>query len=227
MVRQRKITPRTWLAKILIGLSCGFLFYYSHTPFVYADSATGNIAVESREGHAGERVEVKVEITSNPGIVGIKIPIEYDNTGLMLVEVNAGDIFSDMTYSPSYEDMPYLIVAMGDMENTTETGTLATLVFEIRPDALPGEYPVRIEIAPDTAYDIEEEYIAFTSTDGSVHVVEDTESSVDEENSELPAQSENDTPATESETDAIPKDIVDAWVLVGISICIIFLALYM
>ena len=86
---------------------------------------------------------------------------------------------------------------------------------------------MRIEIAPDTAYDIEEEYIAFTSTDGSVHVVEDTESSVDEENSELPAQSENDTPATESETDAIPKDIVDAWVLVGISICIIFLALYM
>lgn len=225
MVKQRK----TWRLKFLTVIFC-FLFLNFHTLFVYADSATGNIAVGESEGRAGEQVEITIEITSNPGIVGIKVPIEYDNTGLMLVGVNAGGIFGDLTYSPSYEDRPYIIVGLGDMEDTKETGILATLVFEIREDALPGEYPVEIEMASNDAYNFSEEYVSFTSTNGRVLVVEggeESEADLPQSNETSSSESQEEEKTEATKTPETINEIMDPWVWVGICVCILCVILYM
>ena len=70
-------------------------------------AATGKLSVASVSGQPGETVNVAIKMDTNPGIVGLKISVQYDSA-LTLTNVANGTVFpadgmtpgGDLTMNP-------------------------------------------------------------------------------------------------------------------------------
>ncbi len=103
--------------------------------FAPASDAAGDAVfeVESVEASAGSSVEVKISLTSNPGLWGVQAEISYDG-GLVLTNVKSGNIMN-VTVGP-YDQKPYKLYCENrTLSDTTATGTLAVLTFQVSPNA--------------------------------------------------------------------------------------------
>ncbi len=101
------------------------------------------IMVNSAIGNPGETVEVQLEVKNNPGILGMVLTIEYDETAMRLVEVENGNAFSDvLTMTPSKEIKSGMRFVWDGLElgkNDIKDGTILVLKFEIAETATVGE----------------------------------------------------------------------------------------
>ena len=133
------------------------------------------IAVESVSAKAGEEVAVKVELHNNPGIMGMLVSFEYDETVMKLVEVQNGNVFSK---SNGYTFMGPKNKASGcraswytlDDVSVQTDGTFVTLKFEILETASSGSYYVKLKYSTGDIIDANEENKDFEILNGNISI---------------------------------------------------------
>ncbi|MCQ2071319.1 MAG: InlB B-repeat-containing protein, partial [archaeon] len=99
---------------------------------------------------------VEVYIDGNPGILSLKLSIDYDGSVMRLKEVVAGDVL-DITPS-NVGKTPYILYGEGSDPNSavTATGLFATLVFELLDGMDIGQYPVYVTALESIDGDLED-----------------------------------------------------------------------
>lgn len=103
------------------------------------------VSVVPVRGKAGETVEIAVTLANNPGFSDLSIEIGYNASVMELTKVTpnsaVGCIF---TTSQQLTQLPYRLNWVNGTEDSTFTGTLVTLTFQIKDSAELGSYPVTV-----------------------------------------------------------------------------------
>lgn len=103
------------------------------------------VSVVPVRGKAGQTVEVTVTLENNPGFSDLSLEIGYDADVIELTKVTpnsaVGCIF---TTSQQLTQLPYRLNWVNGTEDSTFTGTLVTLTFQIKDSAELGSYPVTV-----------------------------------------------------------------------------------
>ena len=120
---------------VLLAL-CMTVFFCVPSGYVQAEDGL-LITVSHETGKPGDTVVVTVTLDRNPGFCYMRLTAAYDEEVFTQVKVQNGDVAETFTAAKSF-----LLETEAD---TTATGILLTVVFTIREDAAPGEYPVEIE----------------------------------------------------------------------------------
>ena len=94
-----------------------------------------SVVVDSRRATAGETVSIDIYVENNPGIAGLIITAEYNNSALNLVSVTNGNLMSTITVGKN--------IVFNNTINCTESGLLVTLTFEVDEDAALGDYEIK------------------------------------------------------------------------------------
>lgn len=139
------------LAGIL--LMCAFCFQ------VWAEDGTMVITASTVSGNPGDTVEVTLDVSGTYEIWAVGFYIYYNQDVLELQRIDNGEIFANEgEWSAPSEDLierdnargwyKYLATLNG-MSNTSVTGRLCTLVFNIKEDAPTGSYPITMDLGND------------------------------------------------------------------------------
>lgn len=89
--------------------------------------------------------EVSVTITNNPGILGMVLCVQYDETVMKLVDSRNGVALSPLTFQkPRNYKNGCNFVWYGSDTGGIIDGEIMTLLFEISNEAKEGEYPVAV-----------------------------------------------------------------------------------
>ena len=162
-----------------IALSMTLLFML----FVPMQSATAAaiplLSLEQLNAQAGERVQMRLSLQSNPGIVSMRVSVQYDASVLALAGVQNGEIFSDddATFGKELTDSPYTMLWLDALstENYTKDGTLATLTFLVLQNAKAGKTDVSLSYDASSVFDCNlESAPLFATQSGSVNVFQTT-----------------------------------------------------
>ena len=104
------------------------------------------IGVFAADVNPGDTTQVTVSISGNPGVSYLKIRISYDNSVLTLTSADDAGLLKGYTPGQSISDNPFVAV-WSNTTNVEGNGTIMTLTFDIKSDALDGNYPVTVEVA--------------------------------------------------------------------------------
>ncbi len=122
--------------------------------------------VESVEASEGSSVEVRINLTSNPGLWGMQAEISYDSA-LTLTGIESGGIM-DVTTGP-FDQRPYKLYCENKVaDDTTATGILVVLTFQVSPGAA-GALRVSMDNFDAVSYQ-QMEQVECISTPGEVSV---------------------------------------------------------
>ncbi len=104
--------------------------------FVFAPvstvSAAETIAIKGVETVSGDTVTVDINITSNPGIVSMRLFVDYDTSALTLVGVTDNGKFTTKQFADTYGNGYTMLWTDGaTTANKTFTGSVATLTFSV------------------------------------------------------------------------------------------------
>ncbi|MCQ2070743.1 MAG: InlB B-repeat-containing protein [archaeon] len=113
---------------------------------VPASSSDGDVPVKIVLTGTSESGVVDIIVDENPGVVKMKLSIDYNRSAMVLKQVVGGGIFD---IAPSdISAVPYTVDVEGTLPGvpTTVTGTLVRLVFELKDGAYPGQYPVYVKV---------------------------------------------------------------------------------
>ncbi len=134
--------------------------------------AAPTIVVDTKTAARGRNVDVNIALQNNPGIISMKLSIEYDTDALELVARKNGDAFFPLNYSQSLDAMPYIANWVDSLNPDNEAnGTFLTLTFRVKDDAEEGEYPITVSYNPDDVYNSAWTNVDFKIVGGSVNVV--------------------------------------------------------
>ena len=116
------------------------------------------IKVNTAYGKPGEVIEVTLDLQKNPGILGMILSLEYDETAMRLLSVENGEAVSDvLTLTPSKTLNSGVRFVWDGLEvNSTDikNGTLLTLKFEISDSVTIGKrYSLKFDYTPGDIVD--------------------------------------------------------------------------
>ncbi len=138
---------------------------------VAAKETDAVIAAEKVWAASGSTVELKIDITKNPSILGATLTVSWDEALTLIADKN-GAAFAGLTYQkPSrYQSSGTNFMWYGsDLEELLD-GTILTLTFQVSEDVEDAaELPVNITCSG--VYDVDQEPIGLTTVDGSVRIV--------------------------------------------------------
>ena len=134
------------------------------------------ISVQSVYSMNDSDVEVNLVIKNNPGILGMTLRLEYDETIATLTSVVKGDALKYMTFTPP-QDLRSGCQLPWDAENVAledvKDGVIATLVFHIKDTAQSGDATkVKISYNSGAIIDNETNAIGVTIENGSILVLD-------------------------------------------------------
>ena len=138
----------------------------------YEEEVTGPKFYASREtASAGDTVTVTVSIKNNPGILGLLLSLEYDESVLTLTGTSNGSTVSELTYlEPSRLESGANYLWYGSRTGTVTDGSLLVLTFKVANGAAAGTYPIRLTYSEQDTYDGNYEPVIATVADGAVIV---------------------------------------------------------
>ena len=121
--------------------------------FENTDNEQPIVKVNTAYAAPGENVKVDIEIQNNPGILGMILSLEYDNTVMKLLNVKNGEAVSDVLNLTTSKDMNTGVRFVWDglelVPAEIRNGTLLVLEFEIFDTIDVGrEYPLNISYNP-------------------------------------------------------------------------------
>lgn len=135
---------------------------------------TGSIQIGTAYTKAGYEVKVPVDLAMNPGIVALKLGMDFDRNALELVAVENGDIFADdkLNVDANLADATTLFWSDAQASaNTEAAGRLAVLTFRVKDAAADGTYAVRLTCSSiDGAYAYDGSKVGFNAAAGAVQV---------------------------------------------------------
>ena len=122
---------------------------------------TPTIVLETVSVEAGEEALVNVDIHKNPGILGMLISIEYNESVMKLVDVENGNIFSKSngyTFMRPKNKSSGCRASWYTLEDVSaeSDGTFVTLCFETFDNASSGTYSVKVKYNKDDVFGEEE-----------------------------------------------------------------------
>ncbi|MEG1505478.1 MAG: cohesin domain-containing protein [Lachnospiraceae bacterium] len=147
-----------------------------------------NITAVTTTAEKNETVKVVISLNSNPGIWGLRFKVDYDHNALTLKSADAGTVFTsgEITAPPTLNEKEYIFVAdRSDFTDTTATGALVTLTFQVKGDAKAQSYPIGIKLEDSIAVAGNE--VSLTTGNGSV-TVQEKPSKPDDEDSGKPSK---------------------------------------
>ncbi len=136
---------------------------------------------ETVSGKAGTTIELPIKLSNNKGFWGVTINVLFNTKVLSVAEIkNNNDVFrnGEFTIGPSDFSKGYVRVCAFSNNinvNNTSNGTLCTIVFNVKDDAVPGEYPIEFEYDEKSACDIDAKYVSINCEDGLVRILKDNE----------------------------------------------------
>lgn len=127
------------------------------------------VSVDSATTASGETFTVAVRVEKNPGIISIKLALQYDTALLELVDATEQD-FAGVTYGPT-EKVPFIVnwIDAVHPDNTTN-GVLATLTFRVKEGAAAGATPLTLTYDPEDVFNAAWEGVTFAVSNGSVTI---------------------------------------------------------
>ena len=116
-----------------------------------------------------KKVEVKVSVTSNPGILGMVFSVNYDEETLKLIDCQNGVALSALAFQePSRLISGCNFVWYGSETGELMDGEMLILTFEIAEGAEPGTYPISISWNDNAIYDSNSDMVAPEVTQGAI-----------------------------------------------------------
>jgi len=140
----------------------------------YAETK-GRIEVANVECKSGEYVDVTITITQNPGIVAMRLFLEYDSNSLELIEVeDKGLLGSNVSlFGNDKRAIPYTMLWENSIspKNFSDTGTLALLKFKVLENAKSGKYAITVKCDEASTFNTALNDVGFEVSSGSVTVL--------------------------------------------------------
>ena len=104
------------------------------------------ISVSDAKGQSGKTVDVTISIKDNPGIVNMRLDVDYDKEALVLTKVTDLGLLPGEVHSNVLTDMPYCLYWDNGASKTdyTANGDLVKLTFEVKENAAYGNYPIAV-----------------------------------------------------------------------------------
>ncbi len=161
------------LKLVLVVAMIGILAISGLFPASVAAKGGTTVAVKNANGKAGESVDVNIEITGNPGLLGAVFIVTYDDD-LTLTGAANGSAFSALTMTkPGVFRSPCRFVWDGQelSDEDIKDGTILTLTFAIPAGASEGDtYAIGIEPSADDIVDTDLETVDITAVGGTITV---------------------------------------------------------
>ena len=166
------------LPKLMAGnyyavLMSGNTQYGSKVSFTVTDVAQSeSIYISDTETQIGQKVKVPVLLAKNPGIKNLSVKVSWNSSALKPVAASNGTVFSNATFNASQGDSYYTLTWTGNT-NSTATGNVAYIEFEVSSMTPLGENNLKIEIlsAESSEGDITD---SITAGKGSIKVKDTT-----------------------------------------------------
>ncbi len=141
-------------------------------------TGTPTFSISEASGQAGEQVQVSVRIADNPGIIALQVRVSYDSEVLELQSADGQGDFSGVAFGP-LNRQPFNVSWDDSLNpNSTANGTLATLTFQIKADAAPGDTVISIAYDEDNVFNSDYDNVSFATQNGKVTVTEPPSSNV-------------------------------------------------
>lgn len=152
---------------------CAFYSVTAQQP----DNTAPSLSVSSANAKAGSKsVAVSVSVRNNPGILGMKLTLSYDDSVLTLQNASNGAAFDGvltMTKPRTYQNgCNFVWDGIELSPDDVKDGEILTLVFDVADSAAAGTYPVRVFYANKGIVDEKLNPITLTVTNGSIRVAE-------------------------------------------------------
>ena len=136
----------------------------------------GFIKVSSIEVNAGDVFDLPIELKSNPGVAAMSLNLTYDTDKLELISATDGQILGSSTFLSGKDvtAVPYTL-NWDDLsdENNTGTGTLASLSFKAKDNAV-GSANVAVAVNQSSTFDIDFNDVIFETIKGTVSINSET-----------------------------------------------------
>ena len=135
------------------------------------------IMVGSAEGRPGNTISVPITVENNPGIIALRIFVEYDAEVLQLTDVQDGTVFTTgkSTFNNHLEAIPYTMLWEDGASkvNYSSDGTLVTLTFTVLKSAKGGNSPVTVSYDSSSTFNVDLTEVPFIMQNGSVTVTKE------------------------------------------------------
>lgn len=156
-----------WISLILVLM----MIFTTLAPTAFA-AGGGVVEISTANGKAGEQVQVSISLKNNPGIIAATMEVSYDSSKLRLVNVRDEGLLKDSIFSDSYSRNPYYLSWNDALatENNSAEGTIATLTFEIHPDAEAGKCEVILGLSDREIFDTDLNDVPFTGKNGMITI---------------------------------------------------------
>lgn len=116
-----------------------------------------------------KKVNVKVCVTDNPGILGMVLSVNYDEEAFKLIDCQNGMALSALAFQePSRLISGCNFVWYGSEVGEVVDGEMLILTFEIANDRAPGIYPIIISWGDNAIYDINSDMLNPSITQGAI-----------------------------------------------------------
>ena len=160
-------------------LSVFLVILISFSMITMAVAADPMISVSEVSGKKGDTVDVKIQINDNPGIISLRMFVNYDKDVLKLVKASNGDIFPETaaTFGNDLTSNPYTLLwedALSD-QDYTENGTVAVLTFEILETAPNGKTNISVSLDEGSVFNSDLNDVKFGTADGFVNIFDETQ----------------------------------------------------
>lgn len=137
---------------------------------VTVETIKKQIVVGSGKGYTGKQISVPISLENNPGVVSMRLSLNYDKTVLKLNNVVDSGNLGENSHSDDLVSVPYTLFWTNSLatENFTYNGEIAVLVFDVLEDAKLGktEISVSYEYEYDDILDCDMNPVAFATVNG-------------------------------------------------------------
>ncbi|MBP3581090.1 MAG: hypothetical protein J6K12_07630, partial [Clostridia bacterium] len=130
-------------AKIYAESGSGKKAYYTVNVEYPQDKLVLAVSNESVRASA-DKVTLDILVVNNPGIAGVTLNLEFDDSVFEIASVTDGDFSEFEIVEGMGSQSPYKILAY-NVSDVTGDGTLVSVTFNILEDAEPGMYDIAVK----------------------------------------------------------------------------------
>ena len=142
---------------------------------IYEADTTPTFTVESKSANKGEKsVTVAVSVKNNPGILGMTLSVEYDESVMSLVDAQSGAALSDVLNFTKANVLTSGCNFVWDGQDISseniKNGEILLLTFDIADDALSGSYPISVSYTDGDIIDMNLNIASFEIENGNINI---------------------------------------------------------
>ena len=134
-------------------------------------TAEPTVSLSEVSANRGDEVTIDVNLAGNPGIIQMKVSIEYDSNALELKKVVDAEQLGHYTHKDKLESPYTLYWDDNPKANFTVNGKVAQLTFKVKDNAEFKSYPINIKTADDFIYNFDMQNVHFATQKGAINVV--------------------------------------------------------